>query len=160
MAHDSSSDEDEKNRLEQRIATFSNKVAVIKVGAATENEEKALKYKVEDAINAVQGAFKGGVVCGAGLALVRLTTSSAILNDALKAPFKQLKLNMGIDTHRELKSDEAINAVSGKIGKYMEVGVIDPVQVLIAGIESAVSIASILITSTRMIVEVQDKPKE
>lgn len=159
MAHDGSTDDHERNELEKRIATFSNKVAVVKVGAATENEEKALKYKVEDAINAVQGAFKGGVVCGAGLGLSRLVTSSAILNDALKAPFKQLKLNMGIDTHRELKSDEAINAVSGKIGKYMDVGVIDPVQVLIAGIESAVSIASILITSTRMIVEVPDKPK-
>ena len=58
-----------------------------------------------------------------------------------------------------MKSDEAINAVSGKIGKYMEVGVIDPVQVLIAGIESAVSIASILITSKGMIVEVLPQPK-
>lgn len=159
MAHDASTDEHEKHELEKRIATFSNKVAVVKVGAATENEEKALRYKVEDAVNAVQGAYKGGVVCGAGLGLSRLVTSSAILNDALKAPFKQLKLNMGIDTHRELKNDEAINAVSGKIGKYMEVGVIDPVQVLIAGIESAVSIASVLITATRMIVEVPDKPK-
>jgi len=158
MAHDGSTDEREKSELERRVATFSNKVAVIKVGAATENEERALKYKVEDAINAVQGAYKGGVVCGAGLGLARLETSSAILNEALKAPFKQLKLNMGIDTHRELKDGEAINAVSGKIGKYMEVGVIDPVQVLIAGIESAVSIASILITATRMIVEVADKP--
>lgn len=159
MAHDIATDENEKRELEKRVATFSNKIAVIKVGAATENEERALKYKVEDAVNAVQSAFKGGVVCGSGLALHRLHTSSEILNEAFKAPFKQLKLNTGIDTHRELKSDEAINAVSGKIGKYMEVGVIDPVHVLIAGIESAVSIASILLTSKGMIVEVPDKPK-
>jgi chaperonin GroEL len=159
IAHDNATDEPVKKDLERRIATYSNKIAVIKVGAATENEERALRYKVEDAVNAVQAAFKGGVVCGAGLGLSRLVTSSEILNEALKAPFKQLKLNMGITTHRELKSDEAINAVSGKIGKYMEVGVIDPVQVLIAGIESAVSIASILITSKGMIVEVLPQPK-
>jgi len=159
IAHDQATDESVKKDLEKRIATFSNKVAVIKVGAATENEERALRYKVEDAVNAVQAAYKGGVVCGSGLALYRLETSSDILNEALKAPFKQLKLNMGITTHRELKDDEAINAVSGKIGKYLEVGVIDPVQVLIAGIESAVSIASILITSKGMIVEVPPQPK-
>lgn len=160
MAHDAALDEPVKKDLEKRIATYSNKIAVIKVGAATENEERALRYKVEDAVNATQAAFKGGVVCGAGLGLARLVTSSEILNEALKAPFKQLKLNMGITTHRELKSDEAINAVSGKIGKYMEVGVIDPVQVLIAGIESAVSIASVLITSKGMIVEVPQEPKQ
>lgn len=160
MAHSSSADESEKKDLQKRIAIFSNKIAVIKVGAATENEERALRYKVEDAVNAVHAAFQGGVVCGAGLGLSRLETSSEILNEALQAPFRQLKLNMGIEKHRELKEDEAINAVSGKIGKYLEVGVIDPVDVLIAQIESAVSIASLLITTNGMIVEEPKKPKQ
>lgn len=159
LAAEKTTDESVKKEIEKRVANFSGKIAVIKIGAATENEERTLRYKVEDAVNAVHAAFKGGVVCGAGLGLSRLETSSEILNEALKAPFKQLKLNMGIVTHRELKNDEAINAVSGKIGKYMEVGVIDPVQVLIAGIESAVSIASILITSNGMIIEVPPQPK-
>jgi chaperonin GroEL len=158
----SEAEEDDKNKkvLKDRISTFSNKVAVIKVGAKTDNEERALMYKVEDAVNAVQMAFKGGVVCGAGLALSRLVTSSEILNEALKAPFKQLKMNMGITTHRELKNDEAINAINGKIGKYMDIGVVDPAQVLIAGLESAVSIASVLLTTKGMIVEVPPTPKE
>lgn len=151
--------ETDKDReyLKKRLARFNNKVAVIKVGAATENEVNALKYKVEDAINATKAAFKSGVVCGAGLALSRLKTSSSVLNEALQAPFKQLKLNMGIDSHQELKPDQAINAVTGEIGNYFTVGVIDPVDVLIAQVESAVSIASLLITTSGMIVE---PPKE
>lgn len=153
-------DEQVKKNLEKRIATFSGKVAVIKVGAKTDNEENTLRYKVEDAVNSVQVAFKGGVVCGSGLALARLTTSSEILNEALKEPFKQLKFNMGITSHQDLKKDEALNVVTGKVGKFMDVGVVDPVQVLIAGIESAVSIASILLTSKGMIVEVPSEPKD
>ena len=159
MAHDKETSESVKKGIQKRIATFSNKIAVIKVGAKTENEEKSLRFKIEDAVNAVQMAYKGGIVCGGGLALYRLNTSSEILNEALKAPFKQLKMNMNVTTHRELKEGEAINVISGKIGKYMEVGVVDPVQVLIAGIESAVSIASELLPSKGMIVEVPLAPK-
>lgn len=150
----------ERKDLEARMAKFTNKVAVIKVGAATENEVMALKYKVEDAVNAVQAAFKGGVVCGAGLGLSRIKTSSSILNEALQAPFKQLKRNMGIEAHRELKADEAINAVTGEVGNFMQVGVLDPADVLSAQVESAVSIAGILITTSGMIVEPPQKPKQ
>lgn len=146
-----------RNDLRVRLARLSGKVAVIRAGAATEQEEKALRYKIDDAIHAVHSAFKGGVVPGAGTALASLETSSPILNAALKAPFKQLKENVGLEEHRELKKGEAINVVTGKTGKFIEVGVMDPVEVLIAGVESAVSIASLLVTASGMIVE---KPKE
>lgn len=159
-AANTTKDETERKEIEKRLARFANKVAVIRVGAATENEEKALKYKVEDAVNATQAAFKGGVVCGAGLSLYRLVTSSTILNEALKMPFKQLKDNMGIEEHKSLGENDAINAVTGRVGNYMEVGVIDPVDVLIAGIESAVSIASLLVTTSGIIVEEKPKTKE
>lgn len=146
-----------KEKIEKRIAFFTNKVAVIKVGAPTEAAQRALKYKVEDAVNAVKSAYRGGVVCGGGLALARLKTSSPILNLALQMPHKQLLDNMGYELERPLKDDEAVNVVTGKIGKPLEVGVIDPVEVLIAGVESAVSIASLLVTTSGMVVE---KPKK
>lgn len=143
----------EELKIKKRMATFTSKVAVIKVGAPTENEVNALRYKVEDSVNAVLAAFKGGVVCGAGLGLSRVKTSSDILNEALQAPFKQLKLNMGIENTVALKENEALNVVTGEIGNFMKVGVIDPVDVLIAGVESAVSIASLLITVSGMVIE-------
>jgi chaperonin GroEL len=146
-------DERAKKQIEERIARFSNKVAVIKVGGATENEYKALKFKVEDAVNATQVAFNGGVVCGAGLALARIVTTSPLLNEALKYPHKQLKDNMGIEGNRELGHSEAINAVTGRSGDFMEIGVIDPVDVLVAQVESAVSIANLLVTTSGMICE-------
>lgn len=152
-------DESKKREYLERLSAMTNNVAVIKVGAPTDNEQRALKYKVEDAVNAVRSAYKSGVVCGAGLSLARLKTSSPILNEALKQPVKQLKQNMGFDfDEQEMAADEAMNVVTGKTGKFMEVGVMDPVEVLIAGVESAVSIASILVTSSGIICETPKKP--
>lgn len=148
-------EKDEKTRdlLEQRVGRMTNSIAVIKVGAATEQEQKALKYKVEDAVNAVRSAFQNGVVCGAGLSLAGIKTDSNILNRALKYPNRQLFENVGMDMPEDLPEGHALNVVTGKVGPYMEVGVVDPVDVLLAGVESAVSIASLLLTSAGMVVE-------
>ena len=151
--------ESDKNANKARLARITGKIGVIKVGASTSGEEKALQYKVDDAIHAVQSAFKGGVVAGGGMALASISTSSPILNEALQEPFRQLKDNVGLETHRALKKNEAINVVTGEIGNFAKVGVMDPVDVLIAGIESAVSIASLLLTASGMIVEPPQKPK-
>ena len=122
---------------ESRVANLTNAVAVIKVGAKTESEAKALQFKVEDASNAIKVAYKGGVVSGAGTTLAKLKTSSDILNKAMKYPNKQLKVNMG---------DFEVTD-----------NIIDPAEVVIAGIESAVSIAKLLITTTGIIYETNDK---
>ena len=143
-----------KQELEDRLVRFTGKVAVIKVGAPTENDQKAIKYKVENAVNAVKNALKGGVVPGGGAALASIETSSEIFNQVLKAPRKELLVNMGIrNTHMELKDGEAFNVITGEKGDMFKVGVMDPVESLIAGLESAVSIAGLLVTSKRMIVE-------
>lgn len=147
----------EKDELELRLARLINGVAVVKVGAPTEAEAKALKYKVEDAINATRSALSGGIVCGSGIALSEIKTSSSILNKALQYPFKQLQTNMGIED-LQLAKGEAYNAVTGERGQFIKVGVVDPVEVLIAGIESAVSIACMLVTCHGILVE--EKPKE
>lgn len=126
-----------REQTRYRLAHLTDSVAIIKVGANTEQEAKALKFKVEDASNAVKVAYKDGVVKGAGIALMNIKTSSSLLNKALQYPHKQLVENMG---EFELSDD-----------------IIDPVSVLIAGLESAVSIACLLSTTKGIIVE--EKPK-
>jgi chaperonin GroEL len=144
-----------KESMSKRLAFFSSKIAVMKVGAATQEEQRALQYKVEDSVNAVKSAYKGGVVPGAGLSLARLRTSSELLNEAFQYPYRQLMDNMSLEREPNLIASKswAINVRTGKKGPYMQVGVSDPVDVLIAGIESAVSIASLLVTTSGMIVE-------
>lgn len=151
--------EEERKELQNRIAGFTNKIGVIKVGAPTENEMKALKYKVEDAVHSTHAAFKSGVVPGGGLALSKLHTSSDMFNSALLVPFRQLLDNSGADAP-ELNEGDGFDVVTQEIGPWMEIGALDPVEVLIAQIESAVSIASLLITSSGMIVEQPKHIKE
>ena len=143
--------------LENRLAFFTSKTAVIKVGAPTENEQKALKYKVEDAVNSVKSAYNHGVVAGSGIALAQLETSSPILNEALKYPARQLRENMGLDEAPEFEENQVENVVTGEVGNFLDVGVVDPVETLLAGVESAVSIASLLITSPGILVEYVDE---
>ena len=111
----------EKDKLIKRIAVLVGGIAVIKVGAYTENEQKGIKAKVENAVNSTQIAYKGGVIPGAGKSLTDIKTSSELLNHALQAPRKQLEVNGA---------------------KYLNENTVDPTDVVITALESAVSIAS------------------
>lgn len=143
--------------LKRRLGRFSNTIGKIEVGASTDNEQKALQSKVEDAVHSVKAAYQNGVVAGSGVALSQLETQSDILNEALKYPLRQIYANMGQDSPKNLGNDEAINLVTGFRGPFLEVGVLDPVDSLVSGIESAVSIASVLLTSSGILVEEEEK---
>lgn len=129
----------EKDNLTKRIAVLSGGVAVIKVGAYTENEQKAVKTKVENAVNSTQIAFKGGVVVGAGKALLDINTSSELLNKALKAPREQLEKNGA---------------------KYLDENTLDPADIVITALETAVSIAEGLLTMGGIVTPKREKKKD
>lgn len=128
----------DKERNERRIAQLTDGVAVLKIGAPTENEMKTLKAKAEDAVNAGKVALKGGIVGGGGMTLASIETSSKILNEALKAPRKQLEEN-------------------GK--EFLDSKTFDPALVQIAALETAVSIALGLV-NTGGIITVKREEKE
>lgn len=123
----------------QRIAKLSGGVAIVQVGAATETEVKAMKKKVENAVNATMLAFRSGVVKGGGLSLIDIETESEVLNAALKFPREQLEAN-----GKEALSDSAI----------------DPAGVLIAALESGVSVAIYLIDCGGIIAPKIEKPEK
>lgn len=126
----------EKDKLSKRIAVLTGGIAVLKIGADTENEQKTKKLKVEDAVNAAKVAFKNGVGEGGGRTYERIKTSSEVLNQALKAPRQKL-----IENGEEFLDDK----------------VVDPTSVLIAALESAVSIASGLVTMGGVIAQKREK---
>jgi len=149
-------DEKKQKVFEGRLAKFTNKIATIKVGAPTDIEQKALKKKIENSVNSTKTAFNSGVVAGGGISLARIKTTSPILNEALKLPHRQLMENMGLED-AVVGGTDAFNVVTEEYGNFMEIGVMDPLDVLVAGAESAVSIACVLITSCGIIVETQEK---
>ncbi len=171
-----STSEYDKTELEKRRAALSGKVAVIKVGGASETEIEEKKYRVDDAVAAVKAAMDEGIVAGGGVTLVNLAVDVSPLKDetenagaqllarSLEKPFRILMENSG------LNADEWLPKVkSGKPGQGVDVnspdklvdmkkaGIVDPVLVTKQAVQNAVSIAGTSMTMGALIVDVPQK---
>ncbi len=162
----------DRENLEKRRAALQGKVAVIKVGGATETEIEEKKFRVDDAVHAVKAALEEGIVPGGGVTLVDLSKSvdasqsdgAAILKDALKEPFKQLMANAGLNP--DLKLEKVLEAKKGqgfdvnhpaKLADMKAIGVVDPTRVVKGAIQNSVSVAGTSMTMGALIVDVPEK---
>ncbi|PLS81089.1 chaperonin GroEL [Candidatus Saccharibacteria bacterium] len=167
----------DKEQLEKRRAALSGKVAVIKVGGATETEIEEKKFRVDDAVAATKAALAEGIVSGGGVTLVNLakeiTVNGAdsvaagrgILKAALEQPFRQLMLNAGLNADALLaKVQEAkpgfgvnVNNPDKGVVDLKANGVVDPARVTKEAIQNAVSIAATAMTMGAVVVEIPEK---
>jgi len=175
---DAASSEYDRENLEKRRAALSGKVAVIKVGGATETEIEEKKFRVDDAVAAVKAALDEGIVPGGGVTLINLvtviTTSSddddsvtagkQLLQKALEQPFRILLSNAGLNADEWLPQVKAAKAGQGvdvnnpsKLVDLKAVGVIDPARVTKEALQNATSIAGTAMTMGALVVEVPEK---
>ena len=162
----------EKGELEKRAAALSGKVAVIKVGGATETEINEKKFRVDDAVAATKAALSEGIVAGGGVTLVNLASilddkdlGEKIVKDALKSPFIHITKNAGLNSEALLSEVEkakpgfGVNVMSPEKGlvDLKKSGVIDPARVTREAVENAVSIAATTITMGALIVDVPEE---
>ena len=166
----------DKEKLQERLAKLAGGVGVIKVGAATEVEQKNRKLKLEDALNATRAAVEEGIVPGGGVALLRASlalahvagegdekTGIAILLRAVEEPVRQIAQNAGIDGAvvaqkvREGAGEFGFNAAIMVYEDLIKAGVVDPTKVVRTALENAVSAASMLLTTEAVISELPKK---
>lgn len=162
----------EREELEKRAAALLGKVAVIKVGGASETEIDEKKYRVDDAVAATKAALSEGIVTGGGVTLVNLAASlktdtdgAKIVQRALQAPFIHIMENAGLNSQALLaevekaKPGQGINVMTPEKGliDLKKAGVIDPAKVTKEAIKSATSIAATAITMGALIVDVPEK---
>ena len=162
----------DRDSLDLRIARLTGRVAVIRVGGATSVELKERMLRVEDALAATRAAVEAGVVSGGGTALaqahraletVALPGDEAIgvqvVRRALAEPLRWIAHNAGFESDdvvqivEDLPLGHGFNALTGEYGDMFDEGVIDPLKVTRAALESAASIAALLITTETAIVE-------
>ena len=162
----------DRDSLEQRIARLTGRVAVVKVGGATSVELKERMLRVEDALAASRAALESGIVSGGGTALAQshralgeleLTGDQAIgaevVRKALTEPLRWIAINAGyegddvVEIVSGLPLGHGFNALTGEYGDMFDDGVIDPFKVTRAALESAASIAALLITTETAVVE-------
>ena len=169
----------DKEKLQERLAKLAGGVAVIKVGAATELEQKAKQKKIENALNATRAAVEEGILPGGGTALLRAVsvlekielegdekTGLNILKRALEGPIRQIAENAGLDGAVVVAKVKEMDEFSGFDAQVMEyknliqAGVIDPTKVVRATLENAASAASMFLTTECVVAEKPEEKKE
>lgn len=167
----------DREKLNERLGKLSGGVAVMKVGAATESELKEKKSRIEDALQATRAAVQEGIIAGGGVALVDAIPALDavecanhdeqvgvdIVRKALEAPMRTIAQNAGmeagivIEKVKALPKGEGLNFASGAYGNMIEMQVSDPVKVTRTALQSAVSVAGLILITEATISEI---PKE
>jgi chaperonin GroEL len=174
----------DKEKLQERLAKLSGGVAVIKVGAATEVEQKEKQHRIEDAIAATKAAIEEGIVPGGGIALLRASekckslleelrknpedfakfVGASIILEAIKTPVKQIAENAGengeVIVNEILKNNDlnfGFNAATGKYEDLVKAGIVDPTKVTRSALQNAVSCASMLLITEAVVADLPEK---
>ncbi len=160
--------------LTERIGSLSGKVAIIKVGAPTNAELTELQHRVEDALSATRAAMAEGIVAGGGVALMHAAPALdelkvdrdyavgvEIVRRALSEPTYLIATNAGysgqevVDEVAKMGVDEGFDALEGRYGNMIEMGIIDPLRVCRSALQNGASVAGLLLTTNTLIAEEQ-----
>src|SRR6266852_5536796 len=167
----------DKEKLQERLAKLAGGVAVIKVGAPTEVEQKEKKHRIEDALSATKAAVEEGIVAGGGTVLLQAQkvlekalglesdekTGVAIVRKALEEPLRQIAANAGVEGSviveevRKGKAGHGYDALNNKFTDMFEAGIVDPAKVTRSALQNAASIAAMVLTTEAVITEIPEK---
>jgi len=171
----------EKEKLHERLAKLSGGIAVIRAGAATETELREKKHRIEDALSATRAAVEEGIIAGGGAALlhtypsvVKLENRSSgdfkigvsIIRKAIKAPFLQILENAGeageVAFAKIVKKSNTYGFDARKlkfIDDMLKEGIVDPLKVTKNALLNAISVASLLLTTQALVIEIPEDNK-
>ena len=169
----------DREKLQERLAKLSGGVAVIKVGAATEVEQKQKQQKIEDAVAATRAAIEEGIVPGGGVALVRCIpvldevkvvkeqkVGLSILKRVLESPLRRISKNAGVDDGvvvqkvKDGKDGFGFNAKTNQFEDLLAAGIIDPTKVVRCALQNAASAAGTLLTTECVVAEKPEEKKD
>jgi chaperonin GroEL len=173
----------DREKLQERLAKLSGGVALIKVGAGSEVEQKYRQTRVEDALSAARAGVEEGMVPGGGVALLNAidaldkldlsgdaATGVNILRRALEEPIRQLAANGGKDGSvtvegiRRAQKEHSnrnfgYNVLADKYEDMFAVGITDPAKVTRSALQNATSIAAMILTTEALITDLPEKEK-
>lgn len=166
----------DKEKMQERLGKLSSGVAIIKVGAATEIEQKARKHKVEDALASTRAAIEEGIVPGGGTALLRCQKTLdglelegeeqvgvEIMRRTLEEPIRKIAENAGKDGAviafevKKLSFEEGYDALNDKFVNMYESGIVDPTKVVRSCVQNSLSAASMLLTTECVVAEIKEE---
>jgi chaperonin GroEL len=158
----------------ERIARLSGKAAIISVGAPTNAEAKEVRHRVDDALQATRAAIAEGILAGGGAALMHAEPALdeldvtgdyrigvEIVRRSLTEPAHLIASNAGYDGDEVVKTlssmgvDEGFDALQGKFGDMVAMGIIDPLRVVRSALQNGASVAGLILTTDSLVAEEQ-----
>ncbi|GLZ44932.1 60 kDa chaperonin [Actinomycetospora sp. NBRC 106375] len=159
----------------ERIARLSGKAAILQVGAPTNAELKEVRHRVDDSLQATRAAMAEGIVAGGGAALLHAEAAlgnldgltgdgrigAEIVRAALSEPANLIATNAGyeggdvVKQARDLGVDEGFDALEGRFGNMVELGIIDPLRVVRSALQNGASVAGLILTTNSLVAEEQ-----
>jgi chaperonin GroEL len=159
----------------ERIARLSGKAAILQVGAPTNAELKEVRHRVDDSLQATRAAMAEGIVAGGGAALLHAEGAldnlegltgdgrigAEIVRAALSEPANLIATNAGyegadvVKQARDLGVDEGFDALEGRFGNMLELGIIDPLRVVRSALQNGASVAGLILTTNSLVAEEQ-----
>ena len=159
----------------ERIARLSGKAAILQVGAPTNAELKEVRHRVDDSLQATRAAMAEGIVAGGGAALLHAESAlgdldgltgdgrigAEIVRAALSEPANLIATNAGyegadvVKQARDLGVDEGFDALEGRFGNMVELGIIDPLRVVRSALQNGASVAGLILTTNSLVAEEQ-----
>jgi chaperonin GroEL len=171
----------DKDKLKERLAKLTGGAAVIKVGAATEVEQKEKQHRVDDAVEATKAAIEEGIVAGGGTALLiealRLSklknkeektlsvedrAALDILIQSLEMPMRQIAINAGVSPDLVVSNvmndtSKGYNAATGEYVDMIKEGIIDPAKVVTSTLRNSVSTAAMILTTEAVVTDIPEE---
>ncbi|MFQ5733060.1 MAG: chaperonin GroEL [Planctomycetaceae bacterium] len=165
----------DREKFQERLAKMTGGVAIISVGAATEAEMKQTKARMEDALHATRAAVEEGILPGGGVALLRTIEAASsvkakgdekigvdIVTRALESPIRQIAENCGedgsviADEVKQKKDNTGYDANTGEYADMFKAGIVDPAKVVKNALQTAASIAGLMLTTEVLVTRTDD----
>ena len=171
----------DREKLQERLARLTGGVAVIRVGGATETEVKERKGLVDDAFHATKAAAEEGIVPGGGVAFLRAIPAVRnargkargdekigvdIVLKALRSPSGRIVSNSGregdvvVEQILEKSGAYGFDVCKGEFVDMVKAGIIDPAKVSRVSLQSAASVAGLMLTTDVLVTEIKDQDEE
>jgi chaperonin GroEL len=166
------SHERDREVAQERLAKLANRLAVIRLGAATDVELEEKRRRTEGALAATRAAMAEGIVAGGGTALLRAARAlndveldgdyalgAEIVRRVLTEPLFWIATNAGFDGRAAIDQVVAmdggggLDALTGEFGDLFAKGVIDPLRVTRLTLQHAASVAALLLTTEAVVAE-------
>lgn len=142
----------------RRIANLTTGIVTLKIGGVSSAETAERLDRVDDAVGAVSSSYKYGVIPGGGNTLAYLAETldlSEEFKNALKAPKETILENAEYSDPNKVEFNKGLDVATGIYTEdLIGTGIVDSTEGIIKALESAVSVANIILQTNGLILTI------